>query len=748
MPDNSTPRQIVHFGVFEVDLKAGELRKHGLKVRLPEQPFQILRMLLARSGDVVLREEIQQELWSDDTVVEFDHSINAAIKRLRKALGDDADRPLYVETIPRRGYRFIAPLNGDGHAPAPVVSSASAPEPHSPRPADDKPANRRALRVPALAVGLAALAVAALVWWIARRRNLPPASLPEIKQRRLTSNSSDDPVTGAALSPDGKYVAYSDQSGLHLELIETGETHTFPAPPSANAQPGSPDNGSRENVLFSPVAWFPDGTKLLVNRAGGDRSSSIWIVSVLGGGWSELRDAAAAQSVSPDGSTIAFVTGSGLIGAREIWLMRADGQNPRRRVAAESQDGFDRVQWSPDGARISYLRFRQGPDKFEVRLESSSAKDGRPEVLISNPALQDYLWLPDGRVVFTLAEPEPNEEDSNLWAVRVDARGSPASVPQRLTDWAGSRFCGLSASRNGKRIALMKCSFQSNIFVGDLEANGTRLAALHSLTRSVANNEPTAWTSDSQAVIFSSNRNGPSDILVEGVAASGAEPVVTGPDYKFGARLVPPGGSILYMVAPAIAQSGSASPTRIMRVSLLGGPPQLVYSAPGIVGYRCARAPSGPCILGERASDRRQLVFSALDPVKGKGGVVFEYAADPALEYNWDLSPDGVSVAIEQVGGNRIDVVNLRDHTKREVTPTGWTLFASLDWTADGNGFYVGSQSLKRATLLYLGLDGQTHVLWERDGAFQAWGVPSPDGRRLAILGQTANSNLWLIESF
>ncbi|HEV2494177.1 MAG TPA: winged helix-turn-helix domain-containing protein [Terriglobia bacterium] len=743
MPDDSTPRQVVHFGVFEVDLKAGELRKHGLKIRLQEQPFQVLQMLLERPGEVVLREEIQQTLWSNDTIVEFDHSINAAVKRLRQALGDDADRPLYVETVPRRGYRFIAPLNGASQVGAPALPASG--------PTDDKRASRLALRAPALVAVSAAVAVAALVVWLAHRRTTTPASLPEIRQRRLTANSSDDPVTGAALSPDGKYVAYSDQNGLHLELIETGETHTFSSPPSTKAETpslGKAEGSGRESSLWNPVAWFPDGTKLLVNRAGGDRSSSIWVVSVLGGAWSELRDDAAAQSVSLDGSTIAFVSGSGPIGAREIWLMRSDGQDPRRLVAAESADGFDRVLWSPDGASITYRRLRQGPDKFEVRLESLGVKDARPAVLISSASFEDYLWLPDGRIVYTLAEPEPSEEDSNLWAVRVDRRGSPTSAPRRLTDWAGSRFCGLSASADGKRLALMKCSFQTNIYVGDLEDNGARLGTLHSLTRSVANNVPTAWTPDSQAVIFSSNRNGPNDIFEQRMDASAPEPIATGPDYKYGARLIPPGSSILYMVAPAIAQSGSASPLCIMRVSLSGGPSRLVYSAPGIIGYRCARQSSGSCILGERTADRRQLIFSALDPVKGRAAALTQYDVDPNLEYNWDLAPDGTRVAIEQVGGNRIEVLNLEDRTKREVTASAWTLFASLDWAADGNGFYVCSQSLKRATLLYVNIDGEAHVLWERDGAFQTWGVPSPDGRRLAVLGQTANSNLWLIENF
>ena len=95
------------FGAFELDVRAGELRNHGVKIRLQEQPFQVLLMLLERPGEVVLREEIRKKLWPNDTIVEFAPSINAAIQRLRDALGDSADQPRYVETVARRGYRFI-----------------------------------------------------------------------------------------------------------------------------------------------------------------------------------------------------------------------------------------------------------------------------------------------------------------------------------------------------------------------------------------------------------------------------------------------------------------------------------------------------------------------------------------------------------------------------------------------------------------------------------------------------------------
>src|SRR6266403_1899126 len=103
--------QRVQFGIFEVDMKAGELRRNGTRVRLQEQPFQILTILLEHSGEVVTREELRGRLWPADTYVDFDHSLNAAVRRLRDALGDSAEHPRFVETVARRGYRFVGPVD-------------------------------------------------------------------------------------------------------------------------------------------------------------------------------------------------------------------------------------------------------------------------------------------------------------------------------------------------------------------------------------------------------------------------------------------------------------------------------------------------------------------------------------------------------------------------------------------------------------------------------------------------------------
>jgi DNA-binding winged helix-turn-helix (wHTH) protein len=109
-PPASPALRIVKFGVFEADLVSGELRKSGVRVRLQEQPFQILVLLIERQGDVITREELRQKLWPADTFVDFDHSLNTAVNKLREALGDSASSPHYVETLARRGYRFLAPV--------------------------------------------------------------------------------------------------------------------------------------------------------------------------------------------------------------------------------------------------------------------------------------------------------------------------------------------------------------------------------------------------------------------------------------------------------------------------------------------------------------------------------------------------------------------------------------------------------------------------------------------------------------
>src|SRR4029077_11521428 len=133
MPEDHHLRKSFRFGVFELDVRAAELRKHGLRVRLQEQPLQVLTVLLQHAGEVVTREDLQRKLWPADTFVDFDHGLNKAINKIRDALSDSAESPRFVETVPRRGYRFLAevkiiegPAAGSSEVAGQSVSEATS----------------------------------------------------------------------------------------------------------------------------------------------------------------------------------------------------------------------------------------------------------------------------------------------------------------------------------------------------------------------------------------------------------------------------------------------------------------------------------------------------------------------------------------------------------------------------------------------------------------------------------------------
>src|SRR5579864_6176633 len=129
MPKPERVSRVIRFGLFEADLAAGELRKNGLKIKLQDRPFEILSFLLERPGELISREEFRQRLWPADTFVDFDHSLNASINKLRQALDDPADNPRFVATVGRRGYKFIAPVGELGRQGGPTVAAAAEVEP-------------------------------------------------------------------------------------------------------------------------------------------------------------------------------------------------------------------------------------------------------------------------------------------------------------------------------------------------------------------------------------------------------------------------------------------------------------------------------------------------------------------------------------------------------------------------------------------------------------------------------------------
>src|ERR1700757_929454 len=221
--ENSSTRR---FGVFELDLRAGELRRNGSKIKLQEQPFQVLAELLDRPGQVVTREKLRTRLWPADTYVDFDHSLNAAIRRLRDALGDSAENPTFVETVARRGYRFLAPVTAHGNgvsvAAPPTLQPVPAPNP--------EPRSHTWWWVTAAAAAVILLLVGLKLGLSLGQHPVAIQVQPRIT--RLTANPADDRVHAAAISRDGKYLAFSDETGFYLRQVDTGETHPLNLPTS------------------------------------------------------------------------------------------------------------------------------------------------------------------------------------------------------------------------------------------------------------------------------------------------------------------------------------------------------------------------------------------------------------------------------------------------------------------------------------------------------------------------------------
>src|SRR6266852_3232748 len=194
MSQSAQSPKVLQFGGFDVDMQAAELRKTGLRVKLQQQPFQVLAVLLERPGEVVTREELRQRLWTADTFVDFDLSLNSALKKLRYALGDDADNPLFIETIPRRGYRFIATVTpmtvdpGDKSGLVPVETPSTKEEPSLPVLAAISPSAIRRSWPRAAKVFLLALAVTATILVVSRLnwRALSPAkTIPRVNIQSL-----------------------------------------------------------------------------------------------------------------------------------------------------------------------------------------------------------------------------------------------------------------------------------------------------------------------------------------------------------------------------------------------------------------------------------------------------------------------------------------------------------------------------------------------------------------------------------
>jgi eukaryotic-like serine/threonine-protein kinase len=564
---------------------------------------------------------------------------------------------------------------------------------------------------------LAVLAVGAAIEWYHLGR---PMAKPEMIERQLTTNSSELAVWAAALSPDGRYLAYADDTGIHLKVIKTSETHDLPAPA-----------GSTTNL-----AWFPDGDKLLagIADANGPSGPSLWSISIVGGTPQKLRDDAGDGNVSEDGASIVFVSASG----KEIWQMGREGEDARKLMTASEEDSFAMPLVAK--GRLWY----KGSGGFEWKLKSRDLKGGPPTVVSGFDETSSYLVLPTGRLIYSRMDQPDLYQGGSLWEIQADLRtGLPGGEPRRVADWRDFGISGLSATADGKRLSFVKRNTNLfSVYVGDLEGNGLRIVNPHRLTLSDSFDHAYAWTPDGKSVLFDSNRNGTWDIFRQALDQRTAERLVASPAGSVRPAITPDGMSVLYLT--------HSQPPRIMRVALEGGPPQFLGNIQNSGEIRCART-ANLCVVSD--SDPKQVVLYALDPAKGKGRELLRIGpADlPGEDDHWDVSPDGSSLAF--VKGDapqrafQIEVRPLAGGVSRKLNIGGWgNVGEYIRWATDEKGWFISGSSGNGWILLKVDLTGEARQVLPGSAWHDA--IPSPDGRHVALMGQVLAGNVWMLENF
>ena len=752
------------FSFGDITVREGEFLLIRETEAVPVEPkaFRVLIYLLQNSGRVVTKEEILESVWNDCSV--SDNSLTRSVATLRRLLRDDTREPRYIATVPTLGYRFLCPVEVTWEAgiarhagELPAASDEAKQEsmwPQTAEPIDltlaESPriavrvrarddVSKRTIRLAALAAF--AVAIVAIVLVVTRQRHALPSYAAE---SRVTANSRDIPVTSSAISPDGSYLAFTDRTGLFIRQLEGGETNRLSLPEPLAA--------------VRIECWFPDNAHLLVSSwDGGPRDpQSLWKVSLTGATPRKMVEDGENARVSPDGTSIAF---SKVADRRtEIWTIRPDSgeAHPVLGGSATEEEYLSAVAWAPDSQGFAYLRTTVHQDgSGERNIETIDLASRKVKLVLSDPNARPWLvWIQKNSLVYSRFDDGPNQKDMNLWQARLDTQTDKQRAKTQITSGHGF-LVDLSASSGGRILAFRRVlDPQGDVYIANLR-RGKLLAAPTRLTQENWEDDAYSWTPDSEAILLTSDRDGRQHIYRQAIDQLVPDLLVGG-EHDLGLpRLSPQGSDLLYLQFPG--QAESSRDVQIRTIPLSGGTSRLLLKAPAIWNYQCARLPSTVCIYCS-GSDK-DLRFYSFDWKTGEKKDFSSSKFKNTSWDNWSLSPDGKYLAGFKPVPRQdvvIRIISLQDESEKSISLPGWIGLNGMDWAADGMSFWVSACTLHSSpwgapntcTLVNVYLNGAiTPLLAGRDIHFFA-AIPSPNGDRLALEGETAdNSNVWTVKA-
>lgn len=486
MSSQPTAPRVIRFGLFELDLSTRELRKQDRNIKLQDQPFQVLALLLSRPCQIVTREELQQALWPADTFVEFDQGLNTAIKKIRLALGDAADHPRFIETVPRRGYRFIAPVAENA---IPAVAAPAGPR------------RRRPLLWTLGVLGAVIIAAASAWFWSTQQAKPVATAVP------LTSYPGGE--WSPSFSPDGTRVAFvwsrplgaGFEYRVYIKLIGTDEPVPLTRGPASEDSP----------------AWSPDGRYIAFTRPLHDEKSGVFLIPAIGGAERKVAEVYTSGEPPllawhPGGKWLAVVDKETPEGPVAIFLLSIETSAKRRLTSPPRQiDGDKNPSFSPDGRVLAFCRMVVDSvgDLFLLELSADLSPVTQPQRLtFDNRYTASPAWAPDGRaIVFSAGTPH----SPNLYEILLSRPGWRPGKPQRLP-FASRGARQPAISRQG-RLAYTVAQVEANIWRLDL--NGARPVNLGArLIASTHLDHFPEYSPDGKRIAFASNRSGSHEIWV------------------------------------------------------------------------------------------------------------------------------------------------------------------------------------------------------------------------------------------